>query len=146
MKQYERLFESAWPYVLGALPALVWYWGFNGPFPVPSAPLLGAALTATAVVVGFLATAKAVMLGVATSDVFQRLKAAGFTGSLFRYLFEAIWAGMFFLVFSVFGFFLDAPNTPLPPWYTQAWVLLGSIVVLLFARITRILFILLSKA
>lgn len=145
MNQYGRLIESSWPYVLGLVVTAIWWWLLGAPFPSPAAGLLSASMTATAVVVGFLATAKAVMLGVASSDVFKRLKEAGFIGSLFRYLFEAVWFGIGFLVLSVFGFFLDRTDVAMPCFYPPLWVLTGSIVVALYARITRLLFMLLGQ-
>lgn len=143
-----RFWEAAWPYLLAIAITGVWYRALCAPFPAPAVSLLGAALTAGSVLVGFLATAKAVMLGVAASEVFQRLKSAGFVGSLFRYLVEAVWFGIAFLVFSVLGFFIDkaAPGAvPLPLWYTAAWIFMGSLMLALYARITHLIFLLLAR-
>jgi hypothetical protein len=145
MNRYGRLIEGSWPYLAAVLVTVGWYWPLGAPFPVPAGGLLGAALMATAVIVGFLATAKAVMLGVASSDAFKRLRDAGFIGSLFRYLFEAVWFGIGFLVYSVLGFFLDHASEPIARWYPPIWVLLGALVILLYARITQLFFMLLGK-
>src|SRR5262249_44743299 len=86
-----RVIEASWPHVVPLLAPAAWYWGLGAPFPFPSPPLLSAALTAAAVVIGFLATAKAVMLGLSGTPAFLSLKEAGFTKPLFRYLFESVW-------------------------------------------------------
>lgn len=140
----ERFVERIWPYVATPICVAMW-WFIGAPFPKPAGPLLGGALTAIAVLVGFLATAKAIMLSVAASPVFKSLKETGFTSPLFSYMFEALWAGIAFLVFSVVGFFIDSADRSLPIAYTAIWMAGGTLAVFLYARITRILFLLLSR-
>lgn len=134
-----QVVERWWPYVLAALALAVWFWGLQAPFPSPSDALLGASGGASAVLVGFLATAKTVILSVSNAEVFKRLKAGKFHGLIFNYLFESITIGMVFLLVSMVGFFVDRdPVAPL--WFAATWVGSGSLALFLFGRITHLLF------
>lgn len=134
-----QLVERTWPYLLAVTIGALWWFGFGRPFPNDSDGLLAASGGASAVLVGFLATAKTVILSVSSSDVFKRLKDGGFHELLFNYLYEAIVAGMFFLLVSILGFFVT--RTPAAPdWFSLVWVVAGLASLFSFARITHLLF------
>lgn len=134
-----QLVEKFWPYLAAALLSALWWFGLGRPFPDPSDSLLAASGGASAVLVGFLATAKTVILSVSSSDVFKRLKDGGFHNLLFNYLYEAIVAGMVFLLVSIVGFFIN--RDPIAPdWFALFWVATGLVSLFSFARITHLLF------
>jgi len=117
----------------------LWWFCLARPFPQASDGLLAASGGASAVLVGFLATAKTVILSVSSSEVFKRLKQGGFHNLLFNYLYEAIVAGMVFLLVSIVGFFINRePVTP--DWFALCWVASGLFSLFSFARITHLLF------
>ena len=66
-------FERWWPYLASAAILCFWIW-LGMPFPSKPDPLMGASGTVAAVLVGFLGTAKAIVLTVTRSAVFQAIK------------------------------------------------------------------------
>lgn len=110
------------------------------------AALLGAAGTAAAVLVGFLATMNAIILSITGSAVFRQLRKAGYSVDLFRYIGEATTVAMTLLVVSLVGFFLVPVTGEMPLIYRIAWVLAAMSALLLFVRVFRIITRLLAKA
>ena len=92
--------EQYWPYVAAVLGTVSWYY-LGAPFPSKPDALMGASGTVASVLVGFLGTAKAIILSITGSRVFKKIREAGFSNLLFRYLFEALIGGMALLVISV---------------------------------------------
>ncbi len=105
---------------------------------------MAASGTVAAVLVGFLGTAKAIVLSISNSRVFKTLKDSGYSNVLFTYLFEAIAAGILFLVVSTIGFFLAANEKH--AFFGFFWVLLGTASLLLYTRTTWVLFKLVRQA
>jgi hypothetical protein len=105
---------------------------------------MGASVTVAAVLVGFLGTAKAIVLSISSSRVFKTLKDSGYSDLLFTYLLEAISAGILFLIISTVGFFLTGPEKH--PIFGLLWVLVGTAAVLLYTRTTLVLFKLVRQA
>lgn len=134
-----QLAEKSWPYVFTAILVAGWWWGLKAPFPAASDGLLAASGGASAVLVGFLATSKAIILSVSASAVFAKIKNGKYHTLIFDYLYQAIIFGMAFLVVSLLGFFVDR-DPAAPSWFAALWVTLGICSFLLFLRITRILF------
>lgn len=146
MDKLQRWTERIGPYLLAIILTTVWYYRLHQTFPNPASALLGAAVTAAAVLVGFLATAKAMVLTMASSDVFKSLKIHGYTDLLFDYMAEALWGAITLLIFSTAGFFLENNQFSLPKWFTIFWVFLSILSISLFVRITNLLFKLLRRA
>lgn len=137
--------ERWWPYVVALLVVAVWYVGLGASFSSKPDGLMAATGTMASVLVGFLATAKTIVLGLTGSPVFKQLKAANYHQHLFRYLYEATLSGIVLLTLSIVGFFVaDVP--PVPVWFSGLWMLSGSIALLMFIRIVHILFKLLRQA
>lgn len=136
-------FEKTWPYAASLLIAALWFY-VGQPFPNSLDALMGASGTVAAVLVGFLGTAKAIVLSVSSSDVFKRLKESGYSDILFSYLFEAIAAGIIFLVVSMLGFFL--PDQKPHHFFSFVWILSGVAAILLYSRATILLFRLVRQA
>lgn len=137
--------ERWWPYAIAAVMTAVWYFG-GAAFPMQPAALLGAAGTAAAVLVGFLATMNAIILSITGSAVFRQLRKAGYSVDLFRYIGEATTVAMTLLVVSLVGFFLVPVTGEMPLIYRVAWVLAAMSALLLFVRVFRIITRLLAKA
>lgn len=131
--------ERIWPYAAAIAVLAFWWIVLQAPFPPNPDGLLAASGGASAVLVGFLATAKTVILAITGARVFQKLKAGGFTKLIFAYLYEAIFAGVAFLVVSVIGFFIEdhAGNRLL---FSAVWVFMGAVALMLYVRITHLLF------
>lgn len=139
----ERLIEGAWPYCIALSMACAW-WLSGSPFPRSGDGLLAASGTAAAVLIGFLSTAKAVLLGLSGSPAMKALKTAGFLSLFYRYIFEAIWAATAFLIIVTIGFFWgDKAGVP---WaYAAVWVGTAALVMCLYTRVTHLFFILMGK-
>jgi hypothetical protein len=139
----EQVWERLWPYLAGVVVTAIWWCGFGAPFPDHPDGLLAASGGASAVLVGFLATAKTIILSVGNTEVFARFKAGGFTRLLFSYLYEALLFGIMLLVVSIMGFFV-APAGLAFLAFSLAWMIVASWSLMLYLRITHLLFKLLE--
>lgn len=135
------VFERAWPYAAGVIGLVVW-WLSDWAFPREANDLLATTSTVASVLVGFLATAKTIVLSISSTAVYQQLKHAGVMAHLFEYLASAIYAGIVVLVVCVIGFFVETGSTV----YGGAWVLAAVTALALYVRITSLLFKLLRHA
>jgi hypothetical protein len=104
------IWERSWPYVGAVLVLAVWWFGLGHPFPAKPDALMGASGTVAAVFVGFLGTAKAIVLGLTSSAAFKKLKTTGYSKLLFAYLYEALFGGIIFLAIPIIGFFCRRTN------------------------------------
>jgi hypothetical protein len=140
--------ERFWPYVIAVAAWLFWLFALNAPFPIQADPLMGASGTVSAVLIGFMGTSKAIVLGLADSAVFKQLKAAGYMSRLFLYLYESLLVALVLLILSILGFFLPhaTPPTPPPAWFAAIWVLVGTTATLLYIRTVDLLFRLVRHA
>lgn len=138
MKPTPLALEKIWPYLAAALGLAGWW--YLGEMRFPEAPdnLLAATGNTVAVLVGFLAASKAIVLSISESRVFERLKAAGYNDLLFAYFYQGIAAGIAFLAISIFGFFYS--NKAPPDWYKFTWVYLAFLSFFCFIRVVKILF------
>jgi hypothetical protein len=136
--------ERWWPYLASIAVFLVWWFLFDKTFPKTVDGLMAASGTVSVVLVGFLGTAKAIVLSISSSAVFQRLKASGYHHVLFQYLFESLTAGVILLIVSLIGFFL--PEDHPQRWFEIVWVLSCSATIFLYIRTTSILFKLVRQA
>lgn len=134
--------ELAAPYLFAIGVTAIWWFVGCQTFPSQPSGLLAASGGASAVLVGFLATAKTVILSLSGAKVFKALKEAGFTKALFGYLYWAIIWGILFLILSVVGFFVTDVATP--SWFPVLWVFCGALALSLFVQITNLLFKLLQ--
>ena len=136
--------EKYWPYAATAVVALAWHYCLYSRFPEEPNDLMLATGTASAVLIGFLATAKAIILGLTGTPVFKALKDSGYHTILFRYLFEATATGLLLLVLSVVGFFF--PKDKMPLWFDHLWVIAAASALFTFMRVVGKLFRLIEKA
>ena len=140
--------ERVWPYGVSIVTVAAWWW-IGAPFPKDFTALIAAAGTVAAVLVGFLSTAKVVILGITGSEVFQILKKAGYIDIYMKYVRAAIYGTLALLVISMLGFFLEPIQNPnihdvALKGFPFLWILLSSFAVCAFLRVTNLLFNLLK--
>lgn len=137
--------ERTWPYVLAAAWLYTWYHLLGARFPTDPSGLLSASGTAAAVLVGFLATANAIVLGLSGTELFKRLSAAKYISLLYNYFYEAIAASIVFLIVSIVGFFMPE-GTANAGSFPVAWMATGTLALFLFFRVNQLLFSLIRQA
>lgn len=145
--------EQAWPYCAGVLVTLAWWYLLHGTFPADPSDLLSASGTISSVLIGFLATAKAIIMSASNSPTYQHIRNIGYADRLMDFIRSAIYAGLVFLVFATLGFFIDWNINDPDRWetigivsYKAGWVLSGSIGLFLYARIISLIFRVLKNA
>lgn len=117
------------------------------------ASMMAAAAGASAILVGFLSAAKAVLLSVSGSPAYKALKASGYSSDLFRYIRSAIEWSIGFAILCIVLMFIDptvahkitvATIDIINP-FMLAWAFVGSVTVLAFLRVSRIIFKILNQ-
>lgn len=136
--------ERSYPYVISIAVTLLWSYFAINTFPHKAEALLGAAVAASSVLVGFLATAKVVVFALTGSAIFIQIKKAGYSDIFISYILESVLASMAFLVWSLSGFFLG--EEALPHTYTIVFVFLSALSILSFFRVLFSLFKFLKHA
>lgn len=126
--------ERLYPYVGGIIAAWVW-WGVDAALPDPRGPLLSSSLTLGAILTGFLATAKAILISLRGSAIMNELRESTYIHDLVSYLAQAIWTAFAFSILALLGFF----DNTVAPYYDLAWIGLGVVAALSFVRVTYIL-------
>ncbi|MBG6209849.1 hypothetical protein IWQ49_004524 [Labrenzia sp. EL_126] len=132
--------EKYWPYIVSVVFTTIWWIYLPDSFPTKPEGLLAATGTVAAVLVGFLVTAKAIVLGLTASPVFVALVNSGYDKVFFRYLFEAVLGGVGLLVVAMIGFFLTKPLVGLPNIYEAIWVGVAVLALCQFLRVLQLLF------
>ncbi|MDA9423979.1 MULTISPECIES: hypothetical protein [Bradyrhizobium] len=138
------MIERGWPYLATIVVVLIWWFGLGHPIPAKPDALMGASGTVAAVFVGFLGTAKAIVLGLTNSAVYKKLRSAGYANLLYHYLAEALFSAIIFLAVAVVGFFL--PENQPQVWFSIVWFVTGVASLLLYVRVTSLLFRLIKQA
>jgi len=130
--------EKWHPYLLALIGAAAWY-RFEPVFPKGN-DILSASLTVGAILVGFLATAKSLLMTLDT-PVLRRLAAAGYIKDIASYMGQGIYILFIFCVWSMLGYFIDTAW----PWYGIVWFFLVASGSLAFLRVTKIMLKLFEK-
>lgn len=136
-------FERWYPWLFGAaVAALAWLleWRLPGEDALPS--LLSAAISVSAILVGFMATMKSILMAVPT--MIAGIKAADFLEDVASYLMVATSGGLVYCVINIAGFFSVA--TTWPQCFTVVWFGSGVFALLAFWRVMRIMTALLRRA
>lgn len=136
--------ERAWPYVIAFIFSVLWLKWLQQPFPTNANGLIGATGTVSAVLVGFLITSKAIILGLTGTAVFKALSDSNYKELLFAYIFEAEVSGLLLLVLSLCGFFVIDGKGASPFAFQLLWVAASVLAVALFGRFLYILHALLK--
>lgn len=96
--------------------------------------MLASSLTIAAILTGFLATAKAILISL-DSPLMNRIREAGYINDLVSYLSQSIWLSFSFCCFSLLGYFVQTNVT----WYGLAWIFLAIATGCAFVRVTNIM-------
>jgi hypothetical protein len=133
--------ERWWPYGGTMLATFAWWKLAEMSFPSNAEELLAATGTVASVLVGFLVTAKAIVLGLTETRVFKKLAGTGYDEVFFGYLFEAEMAGIATLCITMLGFFVMAqPAGTTPGWFNTLWISGAILAMLSFMRVTHMIF------
>lgn len=136
-----KLFWEKWhPYIWGLIALALWYL-YEPTFPVDNNDVLAATLNVSAILMGFLATAKALLMTLDT-PVMQKLQSAGYIKDIASYMREGIHLSFLLCVHSILGYFILKPR---PDWYIYVWLFLSVAAGLGFLRVTSILLKLFEK-
>lgn len=132
--------ERWYPWVFGiATSSLAWLLDWRLPADNNLPSLLSAAISVAAILVGFMATMKSILM--AAPGLTSGLRDADFLGDLASYLTAATSANLAFCVFSLSGFFpWAATNQEI---FSVVWLGGGISSILTFWRVTRIMTVLL---
>ena len=124
--------ERLSPYLLAIAGALLW-WKLQLALP-PGEGILSSSLTLGAILTGFLATAKAILMSL-DSPIMQRIRETTYISDLTSYLSQAIWLSFSFSLVSIIGFFVPTNSM----WYGLAWIGFGLASAGAFVRVTNIM-------
>jgi len=128
---WERFYPEA-----VAVVAFMAGWWYEFLLPTPDEGLLGSSLTLGAILTGFLATSKAVLLGLRDTDIWRHLQEKQLDKRVIRYLSRAITGAFAFSLWSLLGYF-----SALEVWlYPLIWLFLAAYTAAAFWRFTRVLF------
>lgn len=136
--------EKVRPLVLSITLTLAWAFLFSAPFPKKPDALLGSMVAASAVLMGFLATAKTIVVALTKSDIFLKLKEKNYDGIFLAYLKDAFSSGTVLLVWSIVGFFVCDENIDTPKIYSALLIFLAALSIATFHRVVSVLFKFLS--
>ena len=132
--------ERWYPWLSGAGAAtLSWFLGCQLPSDSNLPSLLSATISVSAILVGFTATMKSILMAV--PSVIAGIKEAEYLDDLATYMSEATASNLGFCVLNLFGFF-KWPGAHLEI-FSVMWIGFGVAALLTFWRVTRIMTILL---
>jgi hypothetical protein len=124
--------EKYAPYILAFECAFIWVsFGMNLP---QENDILSASLTLGAILTGFMATSKAILMTL-DSPIMHRLRDTEYINDVVLYLSQAIWLSFSFCIISLVGFFVDKGSM----FYGTIWVLIGVASAGAFIRVTEIM-------
>lgn len=99
--------------------------------------LLSAAISASAIFVGFIATSKSILMALPTGGIRQQLHDSGFKHDLASYLNQAMISNLVFCAFNIIGFFPIAQEHL--SLYSPLWIGLGILCLASFWRVSRVM-------
>lgn len=131
-------FERLYPLIFGcSLGLLSWLLDMNLPSDEGRfTALLSASISVSAILVGFLATMKSILM--ALPGVIDRLRAANYLDILSNYLFEGTLANFVFCLFNIACFFLPLSSKAFDV-ISALWIALGVASALSFWRVTKLM-------
>lgn len=131
--------EKWWPWAVGLLAPLVHFLLGQPLIPVDAFfHIMAASVGASAILVGFLGAALAVLLSIKGTRAGKILGQEGYLDILHRYLRSALFASMFFAIWSMYCMFFDPAI--ISAWQIAIWYFLAVATLGLYARFTLILF------
>lgn len=126
------LFEKIYPFLFGIIAAVIWL-EMGGVFPKAD-PILSSTLTVSGILVGFLATSKAILMSM-NSSIILELKKSGYIHELVNYIGQAIWLNLIFCTINVIGYFI----TQTTETYSTIWIGMAVSAMMSFVRVTHIM-------
>jgi hypothetical protein len=130
-KFFERWYPHAFSVISGMGVCLI-------PIKLPAdeKEFLTAAISIGAILMGFIATAMAILAALPSDSVMGRLRSSGYIDDLVTYLGESLYGCLFFCVYSLIGFFWIGKMLW---WYPVIWYALGIFSTLTIHRVFGIL-------
>ena len=132
LAQFKLLFERLCPVIYAVIALAMWV-RLEGKFP-ESDSLISATLSVAGVFVGFLATAKAILISM-NSPIIAEIKESGYINDLVSYIGQAIWFNLSFCVVNVAGYF-DLYKLE---FYGYFWIFFAMASLISFIRVTDIM-------
>ncbi len=132
-------FERWYP-VIFALAASVLAWILCATLPDNDsyrAGLLSAAISASAIFVGFVATSKSILMAMPSGGIRQQLKDSDFQSDLAEYLNQAMVSNLVFCTVNILGFFPIANQHIY--FYSTIWIGLGVFCIASFWRVGQVM-------
>ncbi|MDX8398988.1 MAG: hypothetical protein R8K20_01915 [Gallionellaceae bacterium] len=132
-------FERWYPFIF-AVAAFALAWMNEATLPLSEsyrAGLLSAAISASAIFVGFVATSKSILMALPVEGIRQRLHDSGFIEDLAQYLNQAMVGSLIFCVLNIIGFFPVSQQYIF--WFTPIWIGGGIFCIASFWRIGRVM-------
>ncbi|MDP0494926.1 MAG: hypothetical protein Q7Q73_01840 [Verrucomicrobiota bacterium JB024] len=149
------IWERFWPFILGAAVGL----GFaiaGAPLPPDSAyaSMMAASAGVSAILVGFLSAAKAILLTISGSKALRALRQSGYADDLFKYIKSSIEWAIAFSVLCIIMMYVDAQHAyNITVWKVQishpfmiVWAACGAVTIFTFYRVSRIIFKILRQS
>jgi len=125
-------FEKIYPYFFGIIAAVIWL-ELGCVFPKADA-ILSSTLTVSGILVGFLATSKAILMSM-NSPIILELKKSGYIHELVNYIGHAIWLNLLFCTINVIGYFITQTSLS----YSTIWIGMAVAAMMSFVRVTHIM-------
>jgi len=134
-------FERGYPWLFGIAAALL-AWLQEAPLPEGDklSALLSASISVSAILVGFLATMKSIVMAI--PSIANRLRQSDYLSLLASYLSTATAANLLFCVLNIAGFFVWIARHG--EIFAPAWFGFGVVALLSFWRVTNIMVLVLQ--
>lgn len=137
-------FERLYPWIFGAFAiTLGWLLDLSLPFGDDTrfTSLLSASISVSAILVGFLATMKSILMAI--PGVIERLRKANYLDILSTFLVEGTLANLLFCILNIAAFF-PWVTTEKVPYLSAIWVGVGVFAALSFWRIVRVMILIMN--
>lgn len=128
----QLLLEKIAPYFLAFAATFMW-WKLGITIPEKGATL-ESSLSLGAIITGFLATSKAILMTL-DSPIMQRIRKTSYIRDLTSYLAQAIWLSFSYCIICVIGFFVDKTSSG----YGLLWIFAGVASAGAFVRVTNLM-------
>ena len=125
--------EKYRPYLISVIALIIWEL-CHIEFPDENAllSLLSSTLTLSGILIGFLATNKAILISM-NSPIIESLKESGYITELVQYISHAINSNIIFCIINILGYFLDVGS-----YYPYLWLFFLTLSIFSFLRVTNI--------
>lgn len=128
------LLEKIYPYFGGAISAALW-WYLGLDLPSPPELVLSSSLTLGAILTGFLATSKTILISLRGTEVMESLKESTYIDELVSYIAQAVWLSFAFSVLAIVGLFMSSPTHV----FSIVWIFFAIASGLAFIRVTNVI-------